>query len=151
MKKLTLLLGILIGLMISSCSSNNDNPSTETDPIIGKWKIKSIELNSQIRTLEDCHLQQTNTYQKNGNLIEYYWENEMTPCVFNTSTIKYKLENGILTSINESEGTNGVAFEISNEIITLNGTTLVFKEVSDNNYGQYPENQQQIFTYIKIE
>lgn len=151
MKKLNLLLGILIGIIIYSCSSNDNKPTAEIDTIIGKWKLSAIEVNGQNQTLNECHLQHTTTYQQNGNMIEYYWQNEMTPCIFNTTTIQYTLENGILTSINLSEGSNGEAFEISNEIITLNETTLIYKEIADNNNGSYPENEQQTFKFIKIE
>ncbi|WP_405246672.1 lipocalin family protein [Cellulophaga sp. Asnod2-G02] len=42
MKKLNLLIGILIGFIILSCS--NDGSSENQDPIIGDWKLESVTI-----------------------------------------------------------------------------------------------------------
>jgi len=42
MKRLNLLLGFLIGLIILSCS--NDDSSENQDPIIGSWKLASVTI-----------------------------------------------------------------------------------------------------------
>lgn len=150
MKKPKLLLGILIGILTFSCSSDDDNSSSEDNPIIGEWKLSSISINNENLNLNECMLEQTRTFQTNGNLIEYFWE-EMTPCSYDTFTVQYTYEDNILVSINEEDGMNGMAFEITNEVLTLNETTLIYVETGDNFSGTYPDNQQQTFTYTKVE
>jgi len=150
MKKLNLLLGTLIGILILSCSSDDNNSSTQNNPIIGEWKLVSIAIQGQNLDINDCMLEQTRTFQTNGNLIEYFWE-EMTPCTYKTATVQYTFENNILVSINEDDGINATAFEITNEVTTLNETTLIYTETGDNFDGSYSENQQQTFTYSKVE
>ena len=74
----------------------------------------------------------------------------MTPCTYNTDTIQYTFEDNILVSINEGDAINGVALEIINEVSTINETTLIYIEIGDNFNGDYPMNQQQTFTYSKV-
>jgi len=151
MKKLNLIIGILIGITFLSCSSDENNNSTQQDPIIGVWKLTSIELNGENSDLHQCMLEQTNTYKENGNFLSYFWQNEVEPCEFSTVTFQYILEGNILTSINPFETIDNIPFQVTNEIITLNEITLIYKEVADNFEGNYPENQQQVFTYNKVE
>ena len=151
MKRLKLILGALIGIIIVSCSSDDgSNPSNQNSPLIGEWRLMNIAVNGQNQNLNDCMLEQTRTFQTDGSLVEYFWDG-MTPCTYNTATFEYTFENDILVSINEAEGMNGVAFEITNEVLTLNETTLIYKETGDNFSGTYPNDQQQTFTYTKNE
>ena len=152
MKKFGLCILTLIGVISFSCSSDdNANNSNETPTIIGKWKITSIELNDEISTLSECHLQQTMTFQENGDLIEYAVENEMvTPCTFSTETIKYSLEGDVLTFISESEGTEENPNLTINEVLKLDESTLVYKELSQGGVS-LSDNKQQIFTHVRID
>jgi len=150
MKKLKLSLAILMGILIVSCSSDDDNNANEESPIIGEWKLESISINGQNQSIDPCMLEQTRTFQTNGNLIEYFWE-EMTPCTYGTATVQYTFENNILISINEDDGMNGEAFEITNQVTTLNETALIYTETGDNFNGTYPDNQQQTFSYLKVQ
>lgn len=150
MKKLKLVLGILIGILTFSCSSDDDSSSSQNNPLIGEWRLTSISLNGENLNLNECMLEQTLTFQTNGNKVEYFWE-EMTPCTYDTFTSQYTFENNILVSINEADGINGVAYQKTNEVLTLNNTTLIYVETGDNVEGTYPDNQQQTFTYLKVD
>lgn len=149
MKKLNLSILALIGMLILSCSSSDDENPNQVNLIIGEWKLTSISISGQTQNLNDCMLEQTRTFQTNGNLIEYFWE-EMIPCTYDTDTVQYTFENNTLVSINEGDAVNGVALEITNDVTTLNGTTLIYIKTGDNFNGNYPENQQQTFTYTKV-
>jgi hypothetical protein len=150
MKKLKLSIAILMGILIMSCSSDDNNNATEESPIIGEWKLESISINGQNQNIDPCMLEQTQTFQTNGNLIEYFWE-EMTPCTYGTASVQYTFENNILVSINEDDEINGEAFEITNEVTTLNETTLIYTETGDNFNGNYQDNERQTFTYSKVQ
>jgi hypothetical protein len=77
MKKLNLLLGILIGLTILSCSSDDNNDSN-LDPLIGIWKpIKEVETYVDNSTIDfdfsSCHQMSRYTFSENGtlNIVEF--------------------------------------------------------------------------------
>ena len=72
MKRQILSLISLIGFLILSCSSNDDDNKDQENSIIGEWKLISISINGQNQTLNSCMLEQTRTFQTNGNLIEYF-------------------------------------------------------------------------------
>jgi len=72
MKKLNLLIGILIGLTILSCSSDDNNDSN-LDPLIGVWKpLKEVETyvdNSTIKSdFSSCHQMSRHTFNVDGTL-----------------------------------------------------------------------------------
>lgn len=147
MKKFLLVL--IFPLAMLSCDSDNNDSSDGENPIVGEWQLTSISVNGQNLDINACMLEQTRTFQNNGNLIEYFWE-ETTPCTYNTSTIQYTFNNDVLVSINGDEIINGMPFEITNNVLTLNASTLIYVETGDNIDGTYPQNQQQTFTYTKI-
>ena len=89
MKKLNLLLGILIGLSILSCSSDDDENSQDT--LIGIWKpIKFVELyqNAGEVTYEDlgCYEQSRFTFSSNSSFNQQLFEeNNNGDCIEDNS------------------------------------------------------------------
>jgi hypothetical protein len=68
MKKLKLLFAILIGFLIFSCSSNDDSESN-SDIIIGKWRmIEKYESNIQVE-LETCEPHFYTEYKSDKSII----------------------------------------------------------------------------------
>jgi hypothetical protein len=69
MKKLNLLIGFLIGLIILSCSKEDE--SRNQDPIIGNWKLESVkilDLNEVLiseESLSECEERNLMTFSSN--------------------------------------------------------------------------------------
>ncbi|SED05606.1 Lipocalin-like domain-containing protein [Tenacibaculum sp. MAR_2009_124] len=69
MKKLNLLIGFLIGLIILSCSKEDE--SVNQDPIIGNWKLKSVkrldldEVLISEESLSECEERNVMTFSSN--------------------------------------------------------------------------------------
>ena len=89
MKKLNLLLGILIGMIVLSCSSDDNDSNSNEPTIIGKWILVNQIYNGENENLSDCQLQHTLTFNTNGTLISYY--SDYDPCEFFTETQQYEL------------------------------------------------------------
>lgn len=77
MKKLNLFIGIVIGILFFSCSSEDDNNNhSDNDPIVGQWKIINetyFDLNgnqSFQQTPSDCLQESRETFSLNG---AYNW------------------------------------------------------------------------------
>jgi len=128
MKKLNLLLGLLIGLTIISCSSD-DNDSNPNEPtIIGEWILVNQIYDGQVENLSACELQESLTFNSNGTLISYYTDND--PCEFFTENQQYELngtELKILFSNNSDFRFNVLTLsetELSIENFYRNGETL---------------------------
>ena len=136
MKRIKLFCFILIGLMISSsCSSddnlNNDNPNLETASIVGLWKpmfnVSVCSTGSEVVSeLNDCQQTSRATFYEDGtfNNIE-----------FNTFCEEYYNKNGTWTI---TEGNLILTTEEQVDIIT-------FFEVTNNrlrtgHYGSDPNN-----------
>ena len=143
--------GILIGLMIfSSCSSDDDSNSDNTSTsIIGKWKLTAENIGGQSQSLSDCEKEQTMEFYSDGTVENYYVDND--PCDFSTITFDYtKNSNQLIFSI-DGEGINGRTYVLTSTIEVLNDTTLRYKFISDNEDGTYPTSEQNTQTYIRIE
>lgn len=86
MKNLNLILAILIGLSILSCSSDDENKISQ-DLIIGKWKPrKSVEIFSDAgeikHELSDCYQQGEISFSSNGDFNrQYYYDDVNGECV----------------------------------------------------------------------
>ena len=149
MKKMKLFCGILIGLMIfSSCSSDDDSNSDNTSTsIIGKWKLTAENIGGQSQSLSDCEKEQTMEFYSDGTVENYYVDND--PCDFSTITFDYtKNSNQLIFSI-DGEGINGGTYVLTSTIEVLNDTTLRYKFISDNEDGTYPVAEQNTQTYIR--
>src|SRR5690554_5051433 len=151
MKKMNLFYGILIGLLIfSSCSNDDDSNSNDTSSsIVGKWKLIAENYGGQSQDLTDCEKEQTMEFFSNGTAENYYVDNG--PCNFSTITIDYsKNDNQLIFNI-EGEGANGGAYVLTSTIEVLNESTLKYKFISDNEEGTYPTSEQSTETYTRIE
>ncbi|MDG4716190.1 lipocalin family protein [Winogradskyella marincola] len=142
MKKLNLLLGILIGLAILSCSSNDNDSSPNEPTILGEWILVNQIYDGQNENLSDCELQETLTFNSNGTLISYYTDNE--PCEFFTETQQYEL--------------NGTELKIlfgQNSDFRFNILTLTATELSIENFYRDGEtldtNNRTTYEYEKVE
>ena len=76
MKKI--LYSFLLISIIFSCSSNNESESS-LDPIIGKWKLKSISSDG-IEEADECELKTTIEYLENGTSNAVYYYEEINVC-----------------------------------------------------------------------
>ncbi len=98
MKKLNLLFGIIIGIIILSCSSENDN-NTNQNTIIGEWQqIKTIEVyfdGTEIsEDLTQCEQQGRLTLNSNGILTSLrYYEDDENNCFEDNTFVSGTWEN----------------------------------------------------------
>ncbi len=142
MKKLNLLLGILIGLTILSCSSDDNDSNSNEPTIIGEWILVNQIYNGQNESLSDCELQETLTFSSSGTLISYFTDND--PCEFFTENQQY--------SLNESELT--ILFG-QNSDFRFNVLTLSSSELNIENFYRnsetLEENNRTTYEYEKVE
>ncbi|MDA9125987.1 lipocalin family protein [Flavobacteriaceae bacterium] len=120
MKKLNLLIGILIGIMIlSSCSSDDDSNSNSVS-IVGIWKpIKEVFVcstgNEETSDFSTCLLMTRLTFNSNNTFNNQEYSEDTVDCLENFS-------NGTWTLI-----TNNLTFNLSE--VTVIPT---FFELTDN-------------------
>jgi len=139
MKKLNLLLGIFIGLIFISCSSDDSQGQNSNEPtIIGEWILINQIYNGQNENLSSCELQETLTFNSNGTLISYYTDND--PCEFFTEDQQYNLNDLELTILFGQNSDfrfnvlNLSATELSIENFYRNGETLDFNNRTTYEY-----------------
>ena len=141
MKKLNLLLGILIGLTILSCSSD-DNDSISNEPTtLGEWILVNQVYDGQNENLSDCELQETLTFFSDGTLISNYTDND--PCEFFTETQQYEL-NG-----NELKILFGQNSDFRFNVLTLSTTELSIENFYRNG-ETLEENSRTTYEYEKL-
>lgn len=149
MKKMHLFYGFLIGLILFSSCSSDDNSGDSSASIIGKWKLTAESYGGVAQDLTDCEMEQTMEFFTNGTAKNYYVDN--SPCNFSTITIDYsKLDNQLTFSV-DGEGIGGDTYVLNSTIETLNDSTLRYKFISDNEEGTFPESEQSTQTYYRIE
>lgn len=118
MKKITyLLIGILC---LTSCSSNDDDVS---DPIIGKWKIKSGTVNN-ISILNACSSQTSIEFKSDNtvNVVSFSDDNANSNCTSELQTGNWKLNNG--SSYATTLDSNNGSFIDANIIFSDNNNTF---------------------------
>ena len=143
MKKLNLLLGILIGIIILACSSDDDSSSSNQDEIIAIWNLKSVENQSNDAPVFGCGIDQTTTFNNGNTGSEYFPEDfDGNPCEFNTLQFSWVRDGDQLTLTVAEEGT------FVNQILLLTDTQLQIV-VIEMNGTTVPEEQQEIFKYEK--
>ncbi|WP_299112250.1 lipocalin family protein [uncultured Winogradskyella sp.] len=141
MKKLNLILGILIGIIIFSCSSDDDN--SNQDEIIGVWNLMSIENQGNDITVVDCQTQQNIVYNSNNSGTEKAPEEiSQTPCEFNTVPFNWSRNGNEITLTVGEEGT------FVNEILLLTENRLEIVVIEMDGTA-VPENEQEILKYEK--
>src|SRR5690606_20030463 len=99
MKKLKLVFGIFFGILILSCSSD-DNIEINEPSIIGTWQlVEIIHSENPNYTLENCQLQTTITFNLNrtGKTKEYILDIDLNDCFVMENDITYETNGNILT------------------------------------------------------
>lgn len=147
MKKLNLIFGILIGVTILSCSSDDDSSKQQTisaneSTIIGKWILVNQIYNGQNENLSSCELQETLTFNSNGTLISYYTDHD--PCDFFTENQQFELDG------NELKILFGENSDFRYNVMNLNATELSFKNFYRNG-ETLEENYRTTYEYEKVE
>ncbi len=100
MKKFLLIL-VLVGGFLSSCSSDDKPIEPQYDPILGNWKMiaATSQFNNEppVNDFDTCDI--LNTYQFNGlrvngtGTIKQYWENSTTYLCELGATLNIEWEN----------------------------------------------------------
>lgn len=110
MKKMKLFSGILIGLLIiTSCSSDDDNSNPEPPSLVGVWKqINEVEYCStgSQQTINSSTCEQNGRFQfnSNGTYQATYFELNSSDCnMSDTENGNWEISNGSFT-INNSDG-----------------------------------------------
>jgi hypothetical protein len=144
--------GVFLMLFVFSCSSNNDDMKQESNPLLSKWALSSIKTNTGNRDLNECQLKQTIEFLDNVEVLFIFSENSDVPCgELKSLKTNYTLEDNKLTFIDSNNLVNDEPYTFVHELITLNNEQLIYKQLSDNNTGIYPEDQRLIFTYTKVD
>jgi hypothetical protein len=123
MKKMKLFCGILIGLLIFSSCSNNDDSNSNSTSIVGTWKpIKEVDVCStgseEAYDFDSCEQTSRLIFNDNGSFSENSYYLSGNDCV-----LDYE-DNGTWTIAN---GNLSVNYGSSNEQVTffeLSGNTL---------------------------
>ena len=118
MKKMKLFCGILIGLMIfSSCSSNDDAPTAENE-LIGIWlRIDSND------TFEERY-----TFNPNQTGNNYFLEGSFT----NSSDFNWTTENNILNTTTDDDSFDiTVPYQINSDgqLVLANDAELTYNKI----------------------
>ena len=146
MKKLNLLLGILIGLSILSCSSDNEN-NINQDLLIGIWKpIKFVEVyqdaSEVIYESSNCYQQSRISFNSNssfnqllfdkntnGDCVEDNSDNFVSGTWEKISDNKYDIQ---ITFFNENTQQNEVFSGDHDEITFPDQNTMIIKFIDGN-------------------
>ncbi len=139
MNKLNLLLGILIGITILSCSSDDNSSEEINDPIIGIWnQVRVVEIfNGQTFTSnsDNCESMNTETFNSNGTYEFTFHDDEFGNCGLSLESISgnwnrtgdFYDSNSIFRDVNTNEEFNSnenVEYE-EREIFIQNDTLKI--------------------------
>ena len=145
MKKLYLLPLLLFGLIIFSCSSEEDSesPNTNQDALVGTWNLVSIENQGNDVLVTDCQTEQNIIYSSDNSGTEKAPEAiSQTPCDFNTIPFNWSRNGSEVTITVAQEGT----FVNQILVLTENALEIVVIEMDGT---AVPQNEQEIFKYVK--
>ena len=145
MKKLNLLFGFLIGLTITSCSSDDNNSDEINDPIIGVWnEVRTVEIfNGQTFTFDsdNCELMNTKTFNSNGTYEFIFHDDESGNCELSLESISgnwsrtgdFYDTNSIFRDVNTNEEFNSNEnIEYEEREIFIQNDTLKIKFIFTN-------------------
>ena len=138
----------LIILCFLSCSSDDDNSSVNKNTLINTWQLRNTTIGNESIQLTDCELQQTLTFKEDGMVENYYVDS--SPCKFSTLNISYKLNGNVLSFIIPNENINGNDLIMQSNVITLTNTSLIIEYFSDNEVGEWEEQDIEVHEYEKI-
>ena len=118
MKNTNLLIGILIGIIILSCSSDDDNSQTTENELIGVW----------VRIDSNDTFEERFTFSSNGSGNVYFLDGTEE----NTTQFNWTTENNILTLTNDEPTPNPGNFTTTysvnsdGQLILFNDETLPY-------------------------
>ncbi|MBL87252.1 MAG: hypothetical protein CMO82_13080 [Winogradskyella sp.] len=125
MKKMKLFLGILIGLLIISSCSSDDDSNSDTGSIIGTWKpIKEVDVCStgfeDVYDFDSCEQTGRIIFSEDGtlNITEYDLENGNCEQYYN-STGTWTLTGDNLSVTLDGETINPTFFELTNNTLRV--------------------------------
>ncbi len=96
MKKVILIATVFLGVLTTSCSSDDDTPAV--DPIVGVWKYTKVTVDGTERPLDDCEKQSTYVFTTDGKTTDNYFEEFQSNCeAENTAGTWKKNEDGTYT------------------------------------------------------
>tara|TARA_R110001606_G_scaffold397909_2_gene575660 strand:- start:44 stop:505 length:462 start_codon:yes stop_codon:yes gene_type:complete len=125
MKKMKLFCGILIGLMIFSSCSNDDDSNSDSNSIVGTWKaIKEVDVcstgNEDVYDFDSCEQTGRTIFSENGTLSITEYDLENGNCEQYYSAIgTWSLSGNNLTVTTEGETNNPTFFELSNNVLRI--------------------------------
>ena len=114
---------MVIGLLILSCSTDENNTNVMIDPIVGQWNfVRSIDFDGQQEVeflANNCNSQSSQVFSDNGtySFTTYDFEDPNSNCVnryFSTSG-NWNLNNGVYQISYEFDCATG--FDCSDEVI----------------------------------
>ena len=80
MKKIILVAIAFLGVL-TSCSSDDDNPAVNNvDPIVGTWKYSKVTVDGTERPLDDCEKQSTYVFTAEGQVANNSFEEFQSKC-----------------------------------------------------------------------
>lgn len=145
MRKLNLLIAILIGLLILSCSSDdNDNIQTETELIVGIWKpLSELQVVNGVEETDSyaCGEVTTFTFLQNGDYtFTSFQQDDNNDCIEQNEYIisgtweKLQANEYKLTTSFENINTSEIQTEIETKEITFSGNNsmTIFNDYDPN-------------------
>ena len=126
---------LLSFLIISSCSSSNDETTTELQPnLVNKWSLSVWKKNNVAQTLTSCDKQGYIQFNSNGTFErkDYYWNG--TNCLLegnDNGTYNYNSSNHKIT-LNYTDPNDGPQTEVLNNL-GLTTTKLNYSWDEDQN------------------
>lgn len=120
-----ILLAVVTTCLTFSCSSDDDDASSSAS-LVGTWKWTSSSENGVDDPLTECDLLDTYTFTSTqATYLEYYSDNDMAPCEFDTYMATYTISGNVITFT--------VGSEVYTEDIELTASTLTFIYQEDFN------------------
>ena len=123
MKKLNLFIGLLIGFMILSCSSDDDNSNSNN--LIGTWKpIKEVDICStgseQVSEYSECRQTGRLTFSSNESMTVTVYEVDLGVCeqIYNANGT-WTLNGDDLTITIAGETDSPTFFELTNNTLRI--------------------------------
>ena len=113
-------------LVFTSCSSDDDGDSSSTTSslLIGSWLQTSSTFNGEDEELDECDLLYSLVFTSTQITSTGYYGDECA--IIEESTETYSIDGNIISITSENENET-----IEAEILTLNDTTLTFKNVDE--------------------
>jgi hypothetical protein len=124
MRKINLIITFITILIISSCSSNEENIGNETLSIVGTWQlVEATSSDNPNNTLNNCQLESKITFKidKTGELDNYAFDTVINDCILTESDFSYEI-NELKLIINENNFINESDYELSEAFLTQSFT-----------------------------